>query len=197
MLKHIINCSIKIWIRFNLWFRFNFYSNISIYSKITLLCLKAAPTTTTFLFGSIKALSTAYRDNINDLPKPRLAINMGNFLFHISLKNKACEGKSWTLRTSLQIKERYSTIYTHQMWPIKINCPISHQFLWILSMIWIWFICHKAEMCWRGSSAYRKRTGLFELPVLRPNWITCIADGAPPILNKSFIVHWVLLIREF
>ena len=62
---------------------------VSMYSNKTLDCLKAAPTTTIFRSGSSRARISAYKDSIKDLPKPRLAMSMGNLLSHISHKNKA------------------------------------------------------------------------------------------------------------
>ena len=61
---------------------------VSMYSNRTLDCLKAAPTITTFLSGNRSALIIAYKASIKDLPKPRLAISMGNLLFHISQRNR-------------------------------------------------------------------------------------------------------------
>ena len=87
---------------------------VSIYSNRTLDCRKAAPTTTTFRSGKINALSIEYNDKINDLPKPRLAISMGNFLFHISHRNRACDGKILMLNICLHKNEKYSGLVISQ-----------------------------------------------------------------------------------
>ena len=78
------------------------------YSNKTLDCLKAAPTTTIFLPGINKARSIAYKESIKDLPKPREAISIGNFLPHISFSIKACVGSISTFSMCLHIKEKYS-----------------------------------------------------------------------------------------
>ena len=47
-------------------------------------------------------------ESIKDLPKPRLAISIGNFLFHISQSINACDGRICILRMCLQRNEKYS-----------------------------------------------------------------------------------------
>src|SRR5210317_9388 len=58
----------------------DFLHMVSIYSNITLLCLNAAPTTTILLPGTKMHFKVQYKANKKDLPKPRLAINIGNGL---------------------------------------------------------------------------------------------------------------------
>ena len=87
---------------------------VSIYSKRTFDCLNAAPTITTFLSGSTSALIIAYRESMKDLPKPRLAMSIGNLLFHISHRNNACEGKMLILNMCLHRKEKYSGLVISQ-----------------------------------------------------------------------------------
>jgi len=81
---------------------------VSMYSNSTLDCRKAAPTTTTFLLGRSNPLNIAYNARENDLPKPRLAISMGNLRSHISCKINPCDGRILMFNRCLVINERYS-----------------------------------------------------------------------------------------
>ena len=84
-----------------------FFQIVSIYSNIILLCLKAAPTTTILVPGVNTHFKIQYKLIKKDLPKPRLAINIGNGLIQNSCKMAACIGCNSMSNNILHTEAKY------------------------------------------------------------------------------------------